>query len=144
MKFNRIEKNKIQKNKIQNFPVGKHQAKIANVQMTESKNENEMFKITVSNEYYQGFYYLTFDTAYTEDNLNYILMSIEDNGEEIPDIDFGYTYETAQFLEGKSVYIEVEEEYFQKRKRTKISSFLSLDEYEESNVISDEDDDRYF
>ena len=139
MKFDRIERSKVQY-----FPVGKYQAKISNVQMTESKNENKMFKITVSSLYYQGFYYLTFDTAYTEDNLNYILMSIEDNGEEIPDIDFGYTYETAQFLEGKSVYIEVEEEVFQKRKRTKVSTFLSLDEYEESNVISDEDDDRYF
>lgn len=139
MKFNRIERNKVQ-----NFPVGKHQAKITNVQMTESKNENEMFKITVSDGQYQGVYYLTFNTAYTMDNLSFILMSIEDTGEEIPDIDFGYTYETAQFLEGKSVYIEVEEEYFQNKKRTKISSFLSLDEYEESNVISDEDDDRYF
>lgn len=139
MKFDRIERSKVQY-----FPVGKHQAKISNVQMTESKNENKMFKITVSSLYYQGFYYLTFDTAYTEDNLNYLLMSIEDNGEKIPDIDFGYTYETAQFLEGKSVYIEVEEEYFKNRKRTKISSFLSLDEYEESNVISDEDDDRFF
>ena len=135
MKFNRIERNKVQ-----NFPVGKHQAKITNVQMTESKNENEMFKITVSDGQYQGVYYLTFNTAYTMGNLSFILMSIEDTGEEIPDIDFGYTYETAQFLEGKSVYIEVEEEYFQNRKRTKISSFLSLDEYEESNVISDEDD----
>lgn len=139
MKFNRIERNKVQ-----NFPVGKHQAKITNVQMTESKNENEMFKITVSDGQYQGVYYLTFNTAYTMGNLSFILMSIEDTGEEIPDIDFGYTYETAQFLEGKSVYIEVEEEYFQNKKRTKISSFLSLDEYEESNVISDEDDDRYF
>lgn len=139
MKFNRIERSKVQY-----FPVGKHQAKIMNVQMTESKNENKIFKITVSNGYYQGFYYLTFDTTYTEDNLNYILMSIEDNGEEIPDIDFRYTYETAQFLEGKSVYIEVEEEYFQKKKRTKVSAFLSLDEYEERNVISDEDDDIFF
>ena len=133
MKFNRIEKNKIQY-----FPVGKHQAKITNVQMTESKNENEMFKITVSDGQYQGFYYLTFNTAYTEDNLNFILMSIEDTGEEIPDIDFGYNYETVQFLEGKSVYIEVEEEIFQQKKRTKISSFLSLDEYEDEY----EDDDR--
>lgn len=139
MKFDRIERSKVQY-----FPVGKHQAKITNVQMTESRNENEMFKITVSDGQYQGFYYLTFNTAYTGDNLNFILMSIEDTGEEIPDMDFGYTYETAQFLEGKSVYIEVEEEYFQNKKRTKISSFLSLDEYEESNIISDEDDDRYF
>lgn len=132
MKFDRIERSKVQY-----FPVGKHQAKITNVQMTESRNENEMFKITVSDGQYQGFYYLTFNTAYTEDNLNFILMSIEDTGEEIPDIDFGYTYETAQFLEGKSVYIEVEEDSFQKKKRTKISSFLSLDEYEDSNSLFD-------
>ena len=132
MKFDRIERSKVQY-----FPVGKHQAKITNVQMTESRNENEMFKITVSDGQYQGFYYLTFNTAYTGDNLNFILMSIEDTGEEIPDIDFGYTYETAQFLEGKSVYIEVEEDSFQKKKRTKISSFLSLDEYEDSNSLFD-------
>ena len=132
MKFDRIERSKVQY-----FPVGKHQAKITNVQMTESRNENEMFKITVSDGQYQCFYYLTFNTAYTEDNLNFILMSIEDTGEEIPDIDFGYTYETAQFLEGKSVYIEVEEDSFQKKKRTKISSFLSLDEYEDSNSLFD-------
>ena len=132
MKFDRIERSKVQY-----FPVGKHQAKITNVQMTESRNENEMFKITVSDGQYQGFYYLTFNTAYTEDNLNFILMSIEDTGEEIPDIDFGYTYETAQFLKGKSVYIEVEEDSFQKKKRTKISSFLSLDEYEDSNSLFD-------
>ena len=50
MKFDRIERSKVQY-----FPVGKHQAKISNVQMTESKNENKMFKITVSSLYYQGF-----------------------------------------------------------------------------------------
>lgn len=118
MKFDRIERSKVQY-----FPVGKHQAKITNVQMTESRNENEMFKITVSDGQYQGFYYLTFNTAYTGDNLNFILMSIEDTGEEIPDMDFGYTYETAQFLEGKSVYIEVEEEYFQNKKEQKFLHF---------------------
>lgn len=140
MKFNQIERNKVQ-----NFPVGKHQAKITNVQMTESKNENEMFKITVSDGQYQGVYYLTFNTAYTMGNLNFILMSIEDTGEEIPDIDFGYNYETVQFLEGKSVYIEVEEDFFQQKKRTKISSFLSLDEYEDSDSLFEEDNDnRYF
>lgn len=140
MKFNRIERNKVQ-----NFPVGKHQAKITNVQMTESKNKNEMFKITVSDGQYQGVYYLTFNTAYTMGNLNFILMSIQDTGEEIPDIDFGYNYETVQFLEGKSVYIEVEEDFFQQKKRTKISSFLSLDEYEDSDSLFEEDDDnRYF
>lgn len=131
MKFKRIERKK--RNKIQYFPVGKHQAKIIDVQMSESKNENEMFKITVSDGQYQGAYYLTFNTVYTKENLSFILMSIEDNGEEIPDIDFGYNYETAQFLEGKSVYIEVEEEFFQKKKLTKISSFLLLDEYEDDD-----------
>ena len=131
MKFKRIERKK--RNKIQYFPVGKYQAKIIDVQMSESKNENEMFKITVSDGQYQGAYYLTFNTVYTKENLSFILMSIEDNGEEIPDIDFGYNYETAQFLEGKSVYIEVEEEFFQKKKLTKISSFLLLDEYEDDD-----------
>lgn len=131
MKFKRIERKK--RNKIQYFPVGRHQAKIIDVQMSESKNENEMFKITVSDGQYQGAYYLTFNTVYTKENLSFILMSIEDNGEEIPDIDFGYNYETAQFLEGKSVYIEVEEEFFQKKKLTKISSFLLLDEYEDDD-----------
>lgn len=118
MKFNRIERNKIQY-----FPVGKHQSKIIDVQMTESKNENKMFKITVSDGRYQGVYYLTFNTAYTMDNLSFILMSIEDTGEEIPDIDFGYNYETVQFLEGKSVYIEVEEDFFNRKNEQKFHRF---------------------
>ena len=48
-----------------------------------------------SNE--KGVYFLTFGNDYTEDNLRYILVSIQDNGVEIPDVDFGYNRETLNF-----------------------------------------------
>ena len=60
----------------------------------------------------KGFIFLTFGNDYTEDNLRYILVSIQDNGVEIPDVDFGYNRETFEFLKGKDVYIQVEEQEY--------------------------------
>lgn len=80
----------------------------------------------------RAYYYLTFGTDYTEDNLQYLLTSIQDHGYDIPDLDFGYNKETVQFLEDKKIYVEIDSELDGKRKRYRVSKILTLSEYEDS------------
>lgn len=77
-------------------------------------------------------FFLVFGNNYTEENLNYLLASIEDNGVEIPDMAFGYTPETLNFLKGKDVFIKVEMKPYKEEMQPTITTFLTLQEFEES------------
>ena len=113
------------------FEVGIHQAKIEQVYMTTSKTGRDMFKLKIVGEESEiGFAYLVFGNRYAKENLNYLLASIEDNGVEVPNIEFGYTQETVLFLTGKPVFIEVKEQLFHDRKQRVITGFLTLEEIE--------------
>ena len=81
----------------------------------------------------KGAFYLTFGNDYTEDNLRYLLASIQDNGVEIPDVDFGYNRETFDFLKNKEVYIKVEEQEYKGKVRHAVTNFLTLEEFEEND-----------
>ncbi|SJZ45373.1 hypothetical protein SAMN02745116_00363 [Pilibacter termitis] len=128
----------------QPFALGTHQATIKNVKLTETKKGVPMFSMLVAGGNNQsGFYNLVFETDYTEENLGFILASIEDNGVDIPDIEFGYTEETANFLKGKSVYVEVKEEIYKENIRNVIAAFLDQAEFEgdEDDLPYEEEDD---
>ncbi|MBT2156426.1 type III secretion system protein PrgE, partial [Enterococcus faecalis] len=113
-----------------------HAAVIEKVQKKRSQKGNDMFLLSLlgkSNE--KGVYFLTFGNDYTEDNLRYILASIQDNGVEIPDVDFGYNRETFEFLKGKDVYIQVEEQEYKGKVKHAVTNFLTQDEFEESEEM---------
>ncbi|MGO2697691.1 MAG: type III secretion system protein PrgE, partial [Enterococcus faecalis] len=115
---------------------GTHAAVIEKVQKKRSQKGNDMFLLSLlgkSNE--KGVYFLTFGNDYTEDNLRYILASIQDNGVEIPDVDFGYNRETFEFLKGKDVYIQVEEQEYKGKVKHAVINFLTQDEFEESEEM---------
>ena len=99
-----------------------------------------MFVLTVTGENEEnGVYFLTFGTEYTEANLSYILASIQDNGVDIPEeIDFGFNKDTFYFLKNKDVYIRVEEQEYNGKKRQAIVDFLTVDEYEKDDMFDDE------
>lgn len=115
------------------FQLGTHQAKITKVQRKKSSKGNDMFLIFVEgmNEE-KGIYFLTFGTEYTNENLNFILASIEDGGVDIPELDFGYTRETYEFLRNKDVFISVELKSYKGETKPTITKFLTLDEFEQS------------
>ena len=116
--------------------LGTHAAVIEKVQKKRSQKGNDMFLLSLlgkSNE--KGVYFLTFGNDYTEDNLRYILASIQDNGVEIPDVDFGYNRETFEFLKGKDVYIQVEEQEYKGKVKHAVTNFLTQDEFEESEEM---------
>ena len=118
------------------FELGTHAAVIEKVQKKRSQKGNDMFLLSLlgkSNE--KGVYFLTFGNDYTEDNLRYILVSIQDNGVEIPDVDFGYNRETFEFLKGKDVYIQVEEQEYKGKVKHAVTNFLTQDEFEESEEM---------
>ena len=113
-----------------------HVPLIEKVQKKRSQKGNDMFLLSLlgkSNE--KGVYFLTFGNDYTEDNLRYILASIQDNGVEIPDVDFGYNRETFEFLKGKDVYIQVEEQEYKGKVKHAVTNFLTQDEFEESEEM---------
>lgn len=113
------------------FKAGLHEATIHKVKLTLSKKKNEMFQIQLQGEQGEfGIYFLVFGTDYTKDALNRILSSIEDTMGDIPDMDFDYNQETANFLEGKTVYIEVVQEKYKGRLQYKVNDFLTLAEFE--------------
>ena len=109
MKYERPLKRESQ---IKEFELGTHAAVIEKVQKKRSQKGNDMFYSLFGKSNEKGVYFLTFGNDYTEDNLRYILVSIQDNGVEIPDVDFGYNRETFEFLKGKDVYIQVEEQEY--------------------------------
>lgn len=94
-----------------------------------------MFLLSLGKSNEKGVYFLTFGNDYTEDNLRYILVSIQDNGVEIPDVDFGYNRETFEFLKGKDVYIQVEEQEYKGKVKHAVTNFLTQDEFEESEEM---------
>ena len=133
MKYERPLKRESQ---IKEFELGTHAAVIEKVQKKRSQKGNDMFLLSLlgkSNE--KGVYFLTFGNDYTEDNLRYILASIQDNGVEIPDVDFGYNRETFEFLKGKDVYIQVEEQEYRGKVKHAVINFLTQDEFEESEEM---------
>lgn len=116
------------------FLPGTHSATIHKVINKQSRNSgNKMFTLHLlgKNEE-QGLFFLTFGNAYTEDNIRFILASIEDNGVDIPDIDFGYNKDTFDFLRNKDVYIRVEEGMYLGKPQMKVTEFLTLEEFENS------------
>ena len=133
MKYERPLKRESQ---IKEFELGTHAAVIEKDQKKRSQKGNDMCLLSLlgkSNE--KGVYFLTFGNDYTEDNLRYILASIQDNGVEIPDVDFGYNRETFEFLKGKDVYIQVEEQEYKGKVKHAVTNFLTQDEFEESEEM---------
>ena len=124
MKYERPLKRESQ---IKEFELGTHAAVIEKVQKKRSQKGNDMFLLSLlgkSNE--KGVYFLTFGNDYTEDNLRYILASIQDNG---------YNRETFEFLKGKDVYIQVEEQEYKGKVKHAVTNFLTQDEFEESEEM---------
>ena len=74
------------------FAEGVYEGTIKFVKLTKSSSGSDMMSLLVEGKEGEGaFYNLTFspdNTEASEDFMNYILSSIEDNGVEIPDLDF--------------------------------------------------------
>lgn len=120
------------------FSVGTHAATIKKVINKQSKSGNPMFIIRLEGENEEkGVFFLTFGNDYTQDNLNYILASIEDNGVDIPDIEFGYNKATLTFLQEKEVFIKVEETTYKGNPQLSVTSFYTREEYEASEDLSE-------
>lgn len=117
----------------QPFSVGTHSAKIVKIIRKQTKTKKDMFMIFLEGSAKEsGVYFLTFGFDNTQENMNFLLASIEDNGAEIPNIQFGYNPETFHFLTGKDVYIEVEEKEYKGEVKPAVIAFLTLDEFEKS------------
>lgn len=138
MKFEKMtQKNK----KVTYFPAGVYDATIESVQMRVSEKGHKMFVLKLSDGEYIGFYYLMFEMEHSDKYLNFLLNSIDDHGEVIPDMNFGYNLETKNFLENKEVYIEVVDKVYDGKKRTRIQSFLLLKDY--NDLCDESDSDEY-
>lgn len=135
MRYKKPERNREEKIP---FTPGIHEAVIEKVVMQRSKKGADMFMIFVagSNEE-SSLSFLTFGNDFTEESLGYILSSIEDNGCEIPDLDFDYNEQTANFLAGKEVYIKIKESEYNGEIQYSVESFLSQEEYD---TILDQED----
>jgi hypothetical protein len=120
------------------FPEGKHVAIIAAAKMDLSKEKGTpMIKLRIAGHTNEvAFYYLAFGNKMTEDNLGFLLASIEDNGVVIPDLDFGYNQKTVDFLIHKQVFIEVVNEKYKGKVRGNISRFLTKAEFTNGEVDS--------
>lgn len=116
--------------KPQPFEVGAHLATIKRVSLKKTKAGLEKLVLLLEGEKGEtGFYNLTFNDFVAE-NLNLILTSIDDNGESIPEVSFGYDGATAQFLTGKEIYIKVGMETYQGERRSVIKTFLNQEEFD--------------
>lgn len=117
------------------FAEGVHEGTIKFVKLTKSSSDSDMMSLLVEGKEGEGaFYNLTFspdNIEASEDFMNYILSSIEDNGVEIPDLDFGYNKETVQFLKGKAVYIRIKQTTFKGKVDGKIDAFLNQEEFDD-------------
>lgn len=119
------------------FEVGAHLATIKRVSLKRTKAGLEKLVLLLEGENGEtGFYNLTFNNFVAE-NLNLILTSIDDNGEEIPQMAFGYDEATAQFLTGKEVYIKVGMETYQGEQRSVIKTFLNQEEFDFATNFED-------
>ncbi|MGF2203928.1 single-stranded DNA-binding protein [Lactococcus lactis] len=92
------------------FEAGVHIAKITKVEAGKSRTNKEMFKFTLEGPNGEStIANLLFGESWTESNLQRILASIEDNGQQIAPIDYGYNRETVQFLTNHKVFIRMKE-----------------------------------
>lgn len=92
------------------FEEGVHIAKITKVEAGKSRTNKEMFKFTLEGPNGEStIANLLFRESWTESNLQRILASIEDNGQQIAPIDYGYNRETVQFLTNHKVFIRMKE-----------------------------------
>ena len=115
------------------FDVGTHAAIITRVvNLYTKKKKQPMFMIHLEGANKEsGVAFLIFGNDYTKETLSFILASIEDNGVDIPDISYGYNVETAAFLTGKDVYIEVIEREEKGEIKRSVDKFLTMNEFEE-------------
>ncbi len=119
------------------FEVGAHLATIKRVSLKKTKAGLEKLVLLLEGENGEtGFYNLTFNDFVAE-NLNLILTSIDDNGEPIPEMSFGYDGATAQFLTGKEVYIKVGMETYQDKRHSLIKTFLNQEEFDFATNFED-------
>lgn len=126
------------------FSVGTHSATITAVRKKKSSKGNEMFILQLEGKQEEkGAYFLVFGNDYTEPNINYILASIEDNGQMIPDVKFGYNKETYDFLANKEVYIQVVESMYNGQMQKKVETFLTLNEFESSEQEDETEDESW-
>lgn len=115
------------------FTPGTYAATITKIINKPSKSGAEMFTfILTGKEDQQGRSFLTFGNDFTDRTLSFMIASIEDNGVEIPDIEFGWNQATLNFLMNKDVFIRVEDGMYQGQPQTKITEFLTLEEFEGS------------
>lgn len=115
------------------FQVGTHAAAITSIGTKDASSGAKMFTLSLEGkEGERGKFYLVFGNDFTENNMSFLLASIEDAGADIPDIDFGYNKPTYQFLKGKEVFIRVEEKEFRGKPQATITEFLTLEEFENS------------
>lgn len=141
MQYNRENMNELPTYK--SFEPGANNAVISSVTGKKAKTGKSMFEINLSGSNGEsGTMRLVFGTDYTDSNLTRILASIEDNNQPIPAIDFGYTKETMQFLNGKRVFVMAKERtgtYTDKNgvekqsTGTEIKYFLSKEEFMKNN-----------
>ncbi|MDT2947038.1 hypothetical protein [Lactococcus lactis] len=121
----------LKRGEYKNFELGRHSAVIKKVKLAKTTTDKDKFTIIVKGkEGESGIYNLVFGTDFSEKNLNYILASIEDNGYEIPMLDFDYNEPTAKFLEGKSVYIRVTLTDWGEEEKPGVTEFLNEEEFE--------------
>lgn len=115
------------------FTPGTYAATITKIINKPSKSGAKMFTfILTGKEEQQGRSFLTFGNDFTDSTLSFMIASIEDNGVEIPDIEFGWNQDTLNFLMNKDVFIRVEEGMYKGQPQTKITEFLTLEEFEGS------------
>ncbi|OAZ16023.1 single-stranded DNA-binding protein [Lactococcus lactis RTB018] len=92
------------------FEAGVYIAKITKVEAGKSRTNKDMFKFTLEGPNGEStIANLLFGESWTESNLQRILASIEDNGQQIAPIDYGYNRETVQFLTNHKVFIRMKE-----------------------------------
>lgn len=128
MKFERPKSRELER---KDFEVGVHVAHIYSIDKQKSGKGNDMFVLTIEGQNgEQVRNYMAFGTPYSELNLSYLLASIQDNGVDIPDIEFGYNPETLKFLLKKSVYIEIEPNEYEGTIRYQLKTFLTQEEFE--------------
>ncbi|WP_242359025.1 type III secretion system protein PrgE [Lactococcus petauri] len=127
------------RNEKKEFALGVHEAEIKFVKMKQSSKGNDVFLMLLKGEEGEtAFFNFTFGKDFTEENMNYLLASIEDHGVDIPDLAFDYSQETADFLKGQTVYILVEEKEFKGEVQHAVSAFFTQEEYEDFIVEQSE------
>lgn len=118
------------------FEVGNHKAMIKKVTRLpgDKKKKKDTFMLHLEGVHGESILsFITFDTPFTKENLQYLLASIEDNGVKIPDYSFRYNRETYEFLFGKHVFINVAEGKYKGKKQNQVTGFITLKEYQQEN-----------